>query len=208
MRPGDGRSLALTCCPLCPGRVRDAGMKATTSQRGVFPPPLVCSPRPLHSCASSGIPSLEPRQASSQQGSAWCLGGPGSARGSPHTILPLAALPPALSRHTYLSCPTRLGLLPSEPGKEATGQGRDRDKDAEQEWQKDGGDRAQEKVCSPEEEKPGWVEDASPLTTGSLAKATTCPGGIPKPLGQQPCLVPPSPRPPWARMGKDTEGRD
>lgn len=86
-------------------------------------------------------PGAKPSQESA--GPRWCLGGLGSARGSPHTILPLASLPPVLSRHTYLSCRIRLGLLPSEPDKEATGQGRDKDKDAEQEWQKDGGHRAQ-----------------------------------------------------------------
>lgn len=115
-------------------------------------------------------PGAKPSQESA--GPRWCLGGLGSARGSPHTILPLASLPPVLSRHTYLSCRIRLGLLPSEPDKEATGQGRGKDKDAEQEWQKDGGHRAQGRRHEPRGGKTWWRIGS--LTAGSLVAATTC----------------------------------
>lgn len=97
------------------------------------------------------FPGAKPSNQSA--GPRWCSGGLGNARGSPHTILPLASLPPALSHHTYLSCRIRLELLPSEPDKEATGQGRDRDKDTKQEWQKEGGDRAQGSSCRASEGK-------------------------------------------------------
>lgn len=84
--------------------------------------------------ASSGSPSLGPSQESASP--RWCSLSrePGHARGFP----PPACLP-AFSHHTYLSCPIRLGLLPSEPDKEATGQGRDR-QGLRQEWGKEGGE--------------------------------------------------------------------
>lgn len=183
---------------LFPVRVRDPDIKATkyqmraSSSRCLQPPAPSFLSFPWHT-----FPGATPGQESA--GTRWCLGGLGSARGSPHTILPLASLPPALSRHTYLSCRIRLGLLPSEPDKEATGQGRDGDKDAEQEWHKDGGDRAQGRRCGAQRKK-SLVENLSSLTTGSLVTATTCIRGILQPLGQQPCLAPPSPR--WARILK------
>ena len=109
------------------------GMKYQGGPRGlrVFPPHLQTPACLFLSFPEHPSPGAQPSQESA--GPRWCLGGLGSARGSPHTILPLASLPPALGRHTYLSCRIRLGLLPNEPNKEATGQGRDRDKDAEQE---------------------------------------------------------------------------
>lgn len=121
--------------------VRDGDIKATKDQRGpgvlgrsllpqVFIPSFLWHP----------FPGAKPSQESA--GPRWCLGGLDSARAalipSSHWLTPHP--PPALSRHTDLSCPIRLGPLSSEPDKEATGQGRDRDKDAEQEWQKEGGE--------------------------------------------------------------------
>lgn len=73
---------------------------------------------------------------------------------------PLASLPPAFSHHTYLSCPIRLGFLPTEPDKEATGQGRDR-QGRRQRWQKEGGEEAPGLSGVASEEKgnlvPGFV---------------------------------------------------
>lgn len=66
---------------------------------------------------------------------------------------PLASLPPAFSHHTYLSCPIRLGLLPSEPDKEATGQGRDRQGRRRRGRQKEGGEEAPGLSCVASEEK-------------------------------------------------------
>jgi hypothetical protein len=90
--------------------------------------------------------------------------------------------PPALSRHIHLSCRIRLGLLPSELDKEATKQGRDSDKDTEQGWQKEGGDRAQGRSCgAPQEED---LVERSVLSGHMYPGPCFCIGGILQPLEQ------------------------
>lgn len=90
--------------------VRDGDIKATKDQRGpgvlgrslppqVFIPSFLWHP----------FPGAKPSQESA--GPRWCLGGLDSARGSPHTILPLAYPPPPAcsqpSHRSQLSNPIR-----------------------------------------------------------------------------------------------------